>query len=99
MAVDKPTERAQEAIAASARIAGERGNPVVEPDHLLAALLEAREGVVEPVLQGAGTDLAGLRAAVEASIGRRPQVSGSATGPQLSNPCLLYTSPSPRDRS
>ena len=50
MAVDKPTERAQEAIAGSARIAGERGNPVVEPDHLLAALLEAREGVVEPVL-------------------------------------------------
>jgi hypothetical protein len=39
MAVDKPTERAQEAIAGSARIAAERGNPVVEPDHLLAALL------------------------------------------------------------
>ncbi len=86
MAVDKPTERAQEAIAASARIAGERGNPVVEPDHLLAALLEAREGVVEPVLQRAGADLAGLRAATEASMGRRPQVSGSATGAQLSNP-------------
>ena len=51
MAVDKPTERAQEAIAASGRIAGERGNPVVEPEHLLAALLEAREGVVEPILQ------------------------------------------------
>ncbi|MBJ7454853.1 MAG: ATP-dependent chaperone ClpB [Thermoleophilia bacterium] len=86
MAVDKPTERAQEAIAASARIAGERGNPVVEPDHLLAALLEAREGVVEPVLQRAGADMAGLRAAVDASIARRPQVSGSATGAQLSNP-------------
>ncbi len=86
MAVDKPTERAQEAIAASARIAGERGNPVVEPDHLLAALLEAREGVVEPVLQGAGADLPGLRAATEAAMARRPQVSGSATGAQLSNP-------------
>jgi ATP-dependent Clp protease ATP-binding subunit ClpB len=83
MAVDKPTERAQEAIAASARIAGERGNPVVEPDHLLAALLEAREGVVEPVLQRAGADMTGLRAAVDASIARRPQVSGSATGAQL----------------
>jgi ATP-dependent Clp protease ATP-binding subunit ClpB len=86
MAVDKPTERAQEAIAGSARIAGERGNPVVEPDHLLAALLEAREGVVEPVLSRAGADLAGLRAAAEAAITRRPQVSGSATGAQLSNP-------------
>ena len=86
MAVDKPTERAHEAIAGSAGIAGERGNPVVEPDHLLAALLDAREGVVEPVLARAGADLAGLRAATEAAIARRPQVSGSATGAQLSNP-------------
>jgi ATP-dependent Clp protease ATP-binding subunit ClpB len=86
MAVDKPTERAQEAITASARIASEHGNPVVEPDHLLAALLEAREGVVEPVLQRAGADMAGLRAATDAAVARHPQVSGSPTGTQLSSP-------------
>ena len=86
MAVDKPTERAQEAIAGSARIAAERGNPVVEPDHLLAALLEAREGIVEPVLARAGADLPALRAAVDAAMAKRPQVSGSATGAQLSTP-------------
>ena len=86
MAVDKPTERAQEAIAGSARIAAERGNPVVEPDHLLLALLDAPEGVVEPVLRKAQADMPALRAATEAAIGRRPQVSGSATGAQLSNP-------------
>ncbi|HET6689563.1 MAG TPA: Clp protease N-terminal domain-containing protein, partial [Miltoncostaeaceae bacterium] len=86
MPVDKPTERAQEAIAGSARIAAERGNPVVEPDHLLAALLEAREGIVEPVLARAGADVPGLRAAVDAAMAKRPQVSGSATGAQLSTP-------------
>ncbi|WP_217923273.1 ATP-dependent chaperone ClpB [Miltoncostaea oceani] len=86
MAVDKPTEKAQEAIAASASIAGDRGNPVVEPDHLLQALLDAREGVVEPVLQRAGADLTGLRADTGAAMGRHPQVSGSPTGAQLSNP-------------
>ncbi len=86
MAVDKPTERAQEAIAASASLAAERGNPVVEPDHLLMALLDAREGVVEPVLRNAHADMSGLRAATEAALGRRPQVSGSPTGAQLSNP-------------
>jgi ATP-dependent Clp protease ATP-binding subunit ClpB len=86
MAVDKPTERAQEAIAGSARVAAERGNPVVEPDHLLLALLDAPEGVVEPVLRKAQADMPSLRAATEAAIGRRPQVSGSATGAQLSNP-------------
>ena len=78
--------RAQEAIAGSARIAAERGNPVVEPDHLLAALLEAREGIVEPVLARAGADVPGLRAAVDAAMDKRPQVSGSATGAQLSTP-------------
>ncbi len=86
MAVDKPTERAQEAIAASASLAAERGNPVVEPDHLLMALLDAPEGVVEPVLRKAQADMSGLRAATEAALARRPQVSGSPTGAQLSNP-------------
>ena len=85
MAVDKPTERAQEAIAESARLAADRGNQVVEPEHLLLALLDAREGVVEPVLQAAGADLPALRAATLAALERRAQVSGSAAGAQLSN--------------
>ncbi len=86
MAVDKPTEKAQEAIAESARLAGDRGNQAVEPEHLLLALLDAREGVVEPVLQRAGADLPGLRAATVAAIDRRAQVSGAAAGAQVSNP-------------
>ena len=85
MAVDKPTERAQEAIAESARLAADRGNQVVEPEHLLLALLDAREGVVEPVLQAAGADLPALRAATLAALERRAQVSGTAAGAQLSN--------------
>ncbi len=85
MAVDRPTERAQEAIAESARLAADRGNQVVEPEHLLLALLDAREGVVEPVLQAAGADLPALRAATLAALERRAQVSGSAAGAQLSN--------------
>ena len=40
---------------------------------------------MDPVLESAGADLAGLRAAMEASIARRPQVSGETTGPQLSS--------------
>ena len=85
MAVDKPTERAQEALAGAARVAEERGNQVIEPEHLLLALLEAREGVVGPVLEGAGADVAALRAATLAAIARRPQVSGETSGPQLSS--------------
>ena len=86
MAVDKPTERAQEALAGAARVAEERGNQVIEPEHLLLALLDAREGVVGvPVLERAGADPDALRAATEAAIARRPQVSGETSGPQLSS--------------
>ncbi|MEQ9337123.1 MAG: ATP-dependent chaperone ClpB [Miltoncostaeaceae bacterium] len=85
MAVDKPTERAREAIEASASIAGEHQNQIVEPEHLLLALLDAREGVIEPVLNRAGVNVALLRAEVAAAVERRPKVSGSGLGAQLSN--------------
>jgi ATP-dependent Clp protease ATP-binding subunit ClpB len=85
MAVDTPTQRAQEAIAESARLAGDRGNQVVEPEHLLLALLDAREGVVDPLLQRAGADMPALRAATVAAIERRAQVSGPTAGAQPSN--------------
>jgi ATP-dependent Clp protease ATP-binding subunit ClpB len=58
---------------------------VVEPEHLLLALLDAREGVVDPLLQRAGADMPALRAATVAAIERRAQVSGPAAGAQPSN--------------
>ena len=51
---EKLTVKSQEAIQAAASSATENGNPEVLPMHLLAALLEDREGVVLPVLEGAG---------------------------------------------
>ena len=86
MAVDKPTERAQEAMSSAASIADERGNQVIEPVHLLVALLGERDGIVVPVLERAGVDLARVQAGVEAALGRLPEVRGAsaATGPQLS---------------
>ncbi len=52
---EKLTAKSQEAIQAAASAAAESGNPA--PLHLLAALLEDREGVVLPVLEGAGVGL------------------------------------------
>jgi ATP-dependent Clp protease ATP-binding subunit ClpB len=77
MPVDKPTVRAQEALAAAASDAEARGHQAVEPVHLLLALLDAREGVVGPVLERAGADLASLRAATLAAIERLPVVRGT----------------------
>jgi ATP-dependent Clp protease ATP-binding subunit ClpB len=78
MPVDRPTVRAQEALVAAQGLAEERGNPQVEPEHLLLALLDAREGVVTPVLERAGADLPGLRASVSTALSRLPVVGGAA---------------------
>ncbi|MSO43856.1 MAG: ATP-dependent chaperone ClpB [Thermoleophilia bacterium] len=77
MAVDKPTVRAAEALAAAQVLAESRGNQLVEPEHLLLALLDQQEGVVRPIVERAGADPTALRAAAQAAVDGRPQVSGA----------------------
>src|ERR1700746_1229981 len=51
---DKFTVKAQEAVQRANDIASEHGNPELLPVHLLAALLEDKEGIVPPVLEKLG---------------------------------------------
>ena len=81
---DKLTVKSQEAVQAAASTAAENGNPEVLPMHLLAALLEDREGVVLPVLEGAGVRVQELLAGANAAISKLPKVSGGAQ-PGMSN--------------
>src|SRR3984957_6314838 len=81
---DKLTVKSQEAIQAAASTAAENGNPEVLPMHLLAALLEDREGVVLPVLEGAGVRVQELLSGANTPISKLPKVSGGAT-PGMSN--------------
>ena len=81
---EKLTAKSQEAIQAAASAAAENGNPEVLPLHLLAALLEDREGVVLPVLEGAGVPAQKLLAGVNTAIEKLPKVQGGAQ-PGMSN--------------
>ena len=81
---DKLTVKSQEAVQAAASTAAENGNPEVLPMHLLAALLEDREGVVLPVLEGAGVRVQELLAGATAAISKLPKVSGGVQ-PGMSN--------------
>jgi ATP-dependent Clp protease ATP-binding subunit ClpB len=83
MPVDQYTVRAQEALAAAQALAQERDQQIIEPAHLLAALLDAREGIVAPLLERAGADPASLRAEAATAVERLPVVRG-ATGQHLS---------------
>jgi ATP-dependent Clp protease ATP-binding subunit ClpB len=73
---DKFTIKAQEAIQAANDLASQHGNPELLPVHVLAALLEDREGVVGPVLERIGADGQAVLGAARAHMDRLPKVSG-----------------------
>ncbi|WP_158820818.1 ATP-dependent chaperone ClpB [Granulicella sp. S156] len=81
---DKFTVKSQEAIQGAQGYAAENGNPEVLPLHLMAALLEDKEGVVLPVLEKVGVPVQQLLAQVNAAIAKLPKVQG-ASQPGLGN--------------
>ncbi|MEZ2347460.1 ATP-dependent chaperone ClpB [Terriglobus sp. RCC_193] len=78
---DKMTVKSQEAINAAGQMAAEYGNPEVMPLHLLAALLEDREGIVLPVLEKIGVPAQQLLTSVNAAIQRLPKIQGAQQNP------------------
>jgi ATP-dependent Clp protease ATP-binding subunit ClpB len=81
---DKFTVKSQEALQAAQGHAAENGNPEVLPLHLMAALLEDKEGVVLPVLEKIGVPVQQLLAQMNAAIDKLPKVQG-ASQPGLGN--------------
>jgi ATP-dependent Clp protease ATP-binding subunit ClpB len=82
---DKFTVKAQEAVQRGSTLASEHGNPELMPVHLLAALLEDREGIVPPVLEKIGIGAQAVLRDAYQEIKRLPKVSGGdAIQPTLS---------------
>ncbi len=75
---ERLTIRAAEALSTAAELARKEGNPAVEDLHLLAALLEQDEGIVDPILRKAGADPAVVAGGVRAGLERLPRQSGAA---------------------
>src|SRR6201993_3874583 len=82
---DKFTVKAQEAVQRANELASEHGNPELQPAHLLAALLEDKEGIVPPVLEKIGIGPQAVLNEVYGEIDKLPKVSGEAAQPTLSN--------------
>jgi ATP-dependent Clp protease ATP-binding subunit ClpB len=60
MQPDRFTAKSQEAVATAQQLASQRRNPEVAPPHLLIALLDQADGLVVPILQKLGADLAAI---------------------------------------
>ena len=81
---DKFTVKSQEALQAAQGMAAENGNPEVLPLHLMAAMMEDKEGVVLPVLEKVGVGVQQLLAAMNSAIAKLPKVQGAGQQPGMS---------------
>src|SRR5215469_336080 len=82
---DKFTIKAQEAIQQATETASRHGNPELLPVHILAALVQDKEGIVVPVLAKTGANPATVESATLEAVERLPKVSGEGMQPHLSN--------------
>jgi ATP-dependent Clp protease ATP-binding subunit ClpB len=78
MRMDKLTSRFQQAIADAQSLAVGRDHNVIEPVHLLAALLDQQGGGTRPLLAQAGVNVPLLRERVGEALEKLPKVSGQA---------------------
>ncbi len=79
---DKFTVKAQEAVQRANELASEHGNPELAPLHLLAALVEDKEGIVAPVLEKIGIGPQAVLSDLYKEIEKLPKVSGSGGAQQ-----------------
>ena len=90
MRLDKLTIKAQEALQAAQGIAGEASSQVIEPEHLLKALLDQADGIVRPIVQKVGADPDALGVRVTSAVEGAPAVTGegltqASVGPRLNS--------------
>src|SRR5437762_14011575 len=85
MRLDRFTLRAQEAIQSAIEMAERNQNQQVEPEHLLAVMLEQPEGIVRPILGKLSVNVTVVANDVQAAIARFPRVQG---GQQYFSPRL-----------
>ncbi len=78
MNIDHFTQKAQEAIVAAQRLAEELQSPVLDLEHLLAALIEPDDGIPAETLRRVGVDLTAFRGEVAAALNKRARIQGGS---------------------
>jgi ATP-dependent Clp protease ATP-binding subunit ClpB len=80
MDLSKYTEKAQEAVVGAQKLAQRLGNGQVEPEHLLAVLLDQDPGLAVSIIKKTGAALDGLKRKATSLVENLPKVSGSGAG-------------------
>src|ERR1700678_2142716 len=75
------TEKLQEAVRAAQSIAVQHGNPQIDTEHLMLALLDQEGGLTPSILNKADVRVDALRTRFQQEVDRLPKVSGPTGGP------------------
>jgi len=78
MKLDRFTFKAQEALENAQRIAEENHQPEINPEHLLFALIEQKDGIGSPLLKKIGADTNIIKKSLAKEIENSPQVYGGS---------------------
>ncbi len=84
MRIDKLTTQFQQALADAQSLAVGQDNQYIEPQHVLAALLDNQEGGSASLIARAGGNARALRTALQGAIERLPKVEGHGGEVQIS---------------
>ncbi len=76
MDAKRMTERAQEAVLDAQRLAEEAHHPQVEPEHLLSALIDQRDGIASQLLERLNINIPALKADLQTELGRQAKTFG-----------------------
>ena len=109
MAIDPNqwTQKTREGFIAAQELAKTESHPEVTPEHLLLALVGQADGVVLPILQRMGQEPMVVRNRLNEKLKTLPKAFGGDVQQSrelikafesADKACLLYTSPSPRDK-
>jgi len=86
MRFDKFTIKSQELIQSSQSLASQHGHQQIEPEHLLAAMLQEREGIAVAMLRKLGVSTTDINRQVTAALEKLPQISGGGVGEAYLSP-------------
>ena len=78
MNLDRFTQKAQEAILAAQQLAERLQSPVLDAEHILAALVEPDDGIPAETLRRIGVDLPAFRGELAAILARRAKIAGGS---------------------
>ena len=79
MRFDRFTIKAQEALETAQNLATDAQNPELSVEHLMLALIKQTDGIVTPIFQKLGIDLAGITSAIETAVQKMPKVQGATS--------------------